>query len=110
MSFYERVWAKIKEIPAGKVSTYKEVAIALNSKAFRAVGTALKLNKNAPIVPCHRVINSDLDIGNYSGLGGIKKKIELLTKEGVEIKNNKIDSKYLYKFENSKMGSGKELF
>ena len=98
MSFYERVWAKIKEIPAGKVATYKDVALALNSKAYRAVGTALKLNPYAPKVPCHRVINSDSDIGNYSGLGGIKKKIELLKKEGVEVKNNKIDSKYLHYF------------
>lgn len=99
MSFYERVWAKIKEIPAGKVLTYKEVALSLNSKAFRSVGTALKLNPYAPKVPCHRVINSSGEIGNYSGSGGIKKKIELLTKEGVEIKDNKIDlTKYLFKF------------
>ncbi len=98
MSFYERVWDKIKEIPAGKVSTYALVAKSLNSKAYRAVGTALKLNINAPLVPCHRVISSSGDIGNYSGPGGVKKKIELLTKEGVEVKNNKIDSKFLHNF------------
>lgn len=99
MGFYERVWDKIKEIPKGKVSTYGKVAKSLNSKAYRAVGTALKCNPYAPKVPCHRVINSNGNIGNYSGPGGIKKKIELLTKEGIAVKNNKIDlKKYLYYF------------
>mgnify|MGYP001561689564 CR=1 FL=1 len=98
MGFYERVWDKIREIPKGKVSTYKEVALALNSKAYRAVGTALKLNPYAPKVPCHRVINLDGHVGNYSGSGGMKKKIEMLRKEGVEIKNNKIDYNYLHNF------------
>lgn len=99
MSFYKRVWDKVKEIPAGKVSTYALVAKSLNSKAYRAVGTALKLNPYAPKVPCHRVINSSGEIGNYSGQGGVKKKIELLTKEGVEIKDNKINlNRYLFIF------------
>ncbi len=98
MGFYERVWTKISEIPKGKVSTYALVASALNSKAYRAVGTALRKNPFAPKVPCHRVINSSGLIGNYSGSGGVKKKIKLLEKEGVEVKNNKVDSKYLHKF------------
>lgn len=98
MGFYEQVWQKIKEIPKGKVSTYALVGKALNSKAYRAVGTALKCNPYAPAVPCHRVINSNGNIGNYGGSGGVKKKAELLKKEGVEIVNNKIDSKYLYNF------------
>lgn len=93
MGFYERVWDKIREIPKGKVSTYASVAKALNSRAYRAVGTALKCNPYAPRTPCHRVINSNGHIGNYSATGGIKKKIELLKKEGVEIKNNKVDLK-----------------
>ena len=99
MGFYERVWDKIKEIPTGKVSTYGNVAKALHSKAFRAVGSALRYNPYAPKVPCHRVINSNGDIGNYSGSGGVERKIELLRKEGVEVVNNKIDlKKYLHKF------------
>ena len=44
MKFSDRVYKIIKKIPKGKVSTYKAVAEALNSKAYRAVGTAL--NKN----------------------------------------------------------------
>ncbi|MCX7641996.1 MAG: MGMT family protein, partial [Elusimicrobiales bacterium] len=43
---------------------------------------ALKKNPFAPIIPCHRVIRSDGRIGGYSGAGGIKKKKELLKKEG----------------------------
>lgn len=42
-------------------------------------------------VPCHRVINSDGRIGGFAH--GTKKKIQMLKKEGIEIKNNKIDLK-----------------
>ncbi len=52
----------------------------------RAVGQALKANPYAPFVPCHRVIKSDEEIGSYSGSNpeNIKKKIELLKKEGLK--------------------------
>lgn len=98
--FYQKIYSLLKTVPKGKVTTYKELAEGLNSKAYRAVGTAMKLNENAPVVPCHRVVNSDGSVGNYSGKGGVKGKIKLLEKEGVEVKNNKIiDFKNkLYKF------------
>jgi len=90
MNFNEEVWALTKKIPRGKVSTYKEIAKALNTKAYRAVGTALKKNPHAPKVPCHRVINSNGSIGAYKGKKNSKEKIKLLKKEGIKIKNNKI--------------------
>ena len=98
--FYQKVYSLLKKVPKGKVTTYKDLAKALHSKAYRAVGTAMRLNKNAPIVPCHRVVNSDGSVGYYSGKGGIKVKIILLEKEGVEVKNNKIENfkKKLFKF------------
>lgn len=98
MKFEERVWQKLRKIPRGKVVTYKGIARALRSRAFRAVGTAVGKNPNAPKWPCHRVINASGRIGKYSGRGGVKNKIKLLRKEGVEIKNNKIDlKKYFYR-------------
>ncbi|CAN0536123.1 unnamed protein product, partial [Ectocarpus sp. 8 AP-2014] len=51
-------------IPAGKISTYGGVANVLNSSA-RAVGGALRGNPFAPVVPCHRVVMSDLTIGGF---------------------------------------------
>ncbi len=98
MNFAQKVLQLTKRIPRGKVTTYKEIARELNSKAYRAVGTALKNNKNPIKIPCHRVINSDGSVGGYSGKKNSKKKIKLLLKEGVKIKNNKIEKKYLYRF------------
>jgi O-6-methylguanine DNA methyltransferase len=49
--------------------------------AARAVGSVMKINPLAPMIPCHRVVRSDGSIGNYSAKGGAKKKLELLRKE-----------------------------
>ncbi|MCX7641322.1 MAG: MGMT family protein, partial [Elusimicrobiales bacterium] len=82
-SFYQKVWKLCIKIPKGQVRSYKWIAKKLgNPRAARAVALALKKNPFAPIIPCHRVIRSDGRIGGYSGAGGIKKKKELLKKEG----------------------------
>jgi len=97
INFSKKVYEVCKQIPKGKVSTYKEIASKLNSKAYRAVGTTLNKNPYAPVVPCHRVINSNGNIGGFAS--GTKNKIKLLKQEGIEIKNNKIDLKeYLHEF------------
>jgi len=98
ISFQEKVLNLTKNIPKGKVSTYKILANKLKTKAYRAVGTALKNNNKPIIIPCHRVINSDGRVGNYAGKKNNKKKVQLLKKEGIEIKNNKIEKKYFYYF------------
>jgi methylated-DNA-[protein]-cysteine S-methyltransferase len=98
-SFDERVWEKLRKIPRGKVTTYKQIAIALGSpNAARAVGNACNRNKDSPRTPCHRVVKSDGSIGGYAK--GLKKKVALLRSEGVRIKNNKVlsFSKRLFEF------------
>ena len=96
--FFEKCWKACKRIPKGKVTTYKYLAMALNSKGYRAVGNAMNKNRNAPIVPCHRVVASDGSLHGYSF--GLKKKKEILKKEGIEVKNSKVVDfeKKLYKF------------
>ena len=89
-SFRFKVYEAIKKVPSGRVTTYKGVAVYLNSSAYRAVGRALALNPFAPQVPCHRVVKSDGRIGGYTAEGGIRKKIRLLKEEGVSIQNNRI--------------------
>ena len=84
--FQQKVWQYLKNIPRGKVKTYKQVAIALKSpKSARAVANACGKNPYAPKIPCHRVIRSDRGLGGYSGKGGIRKKLELLRSEKVKI-------------------------
>ena len=84
--FQQKVWQYLKNIPRGKVKTYKQVAIAIKSpKSARAVANACGKNPYAPKIPCHRVIRSDGGLGGYSGKGGIRKKLELLRSEKVKI-------------------------
>ncbi len=86
--FYEKCYKLLTQIPKGKVTSYKELANTLDTKAYRAVGTAMAKNPNPIVVPCHRVVKQDGSIGNYAL--GINKKIELLQQEGLEIKEGKI--------------------
>ena len=82
--FQLKVWKYLKNIPKGKVKTYKQVAIAIKSpKSARAVANACAKNPYAPKIPCHRVIRSDGSLGGYSGRGGIKQKLKLLRNEKV---------------------------
>ncbi len=100
MNFNEKVWALTKKIPKGNVTTYKIIAEKLGTKAYRAVGTALRKNRKPIIIPCHRVICSDGSLGGYKGELNNKEKALLLKKEDIEIKNNKIISlnRYLFYF------------
>jgi methylated-DNA-[protein]-cysteine S-methyltransferase len=99
MNFNERCYKILKKVPSGKVVTYKQIARVLGSRAYRAVGNAMRKNPYAPKIPCHRVINSDGFVGQFAR--GIKTKIRLLKSEGVIIDNEGfIDlKKYLYKLE-----------
>ena len=84
--FQQKVWQYLKNIPRGKIKTYKQVAIAIKSpKSARAVANACGKNPYAPKIPCHRVIRSDGGLGGYSGRGGIRKKLNLLKSEKVKI-------------------------
>jgi methylated-DNA-[protein]-cysteine S-methyltransferase len=103
MSFYEKVYTQLRKVPKGKVTTYKELAKALKTKAYRAVGQAMRHNPYAPEVPCHRVVASDGTIGGFSGKKtgkAIQDKISMLKKEGIEFEKNKIKDfeERLYRF------------
>ncbi len=87
--FQKKVWKILQQIPAGKITTYSVIAKALGNKnAARAVGNACNKNPFVPAVPCHRIVKNNGEIGGYSR--GVKKKIALLEKEGITIKNNRV--------------------
>lgn len=79
--FSQDVWKAMRKIPVGKTWSYSQLADrAGNSNAIRAAGTVCGKNLIAPIIPCHRVVKTNGDIGNYGY--GVKIKEWLLTHEG----------------------------
>ncbi len=84
--FQRRVYEALLKIPKGQVRTYAQVARMIGRpKAARAVGQALKRNRWAPRIPCHRVVAGDGTLGGYSAPGGLAAKRRLLRREGVEV-------------------------
>ncbi|KRM96272.1 methylated-DNA--protein-cysteine methyltransferase [Liquorilactobacillus aquaticus DSM 21051] len=78
--FQKNVWNILLESQSGDVLTYKKIAALLgNVKKSQAVGNANGANKIAIIIPCHRVINSNGEIGGYGG--GKERKKYLLNLE-----------------------------
>ncbi|MBT4857905.1 MGMT family protein [archaeon] len=91
--FSDNVYELLRQVPPGKVTTYKELANALNSSAYRAIGQIMKNNPDAPNTPCHRCVSTNGTIGGFngqnSGLEVIRKK-KILESEGITFSNNKI--------------------
>ena len=74
--FYQKVLKKVCEIPYGKTSSYKNIAEKLqNPKAYRAIANANVMNPIPIIIPCHRVILSNGNLGKYGGGEMMKKKL-----------------------------------
>ena len=97
-NFNQRCYVLLKQIPEGKVTTYREMAHAMGTTASRTVGTAMAKNKDLITTPCHRVVRSDGSVGQYAL--GTDKKTELLVREGVEISNGRVINleKFIHKF------------
>lgn len=76
-SFEERVWRALCDIPHGETRSYEDIARAVGSpRGVRAVGRANGLNRIAIVIPCHRVVNKNGDLGGYGG--GLWRKRRLL--------------------------------
>ena len=96
MSFNQKVWAITARIPQGEVTTYGEVARAIGSKGYRAVGNALNRNPYAPEVPCHRVVGSNGALTGFAA--GLEKKTKMLTAEGIIVKNGRARVQSFHRF------------
>jgi len=87
--FEKRVLEQVRKIPKGRVATYASTASRAGSpRAWRAVGNAMAKNPFVLIVPCHRVIRSTMETGNYGRRPEIKR--ELLEREGVAFRRNRV--------------------
>lgn len=81
--FRRAVLQALREIPYGETVSYSEVAATVGSRSARAVGQAVGWNPFPVLIPCHRVIAADGGLGGYSG--GLHRKVDLLTVEGIRI-------------------------
>ena len=87
----EDVYAILSKIPPGKVSTYGDVARAVgHPKAARAIGRIMANNPNPILVPCHRVVKSNGEIGGFAF--GEKMKREILENEGIKFNNRFVEN------------------
>ena len=65
-SFQVQVWKALLKVPTSHFASYKDIATLIkNPEAVRAVGTAIGKNPIAYLIPCHRVIKSGGEFGNY---------------------------------------------
>ena len=102
-SFSDNVYDLLRKVPKGRVTTYKEIAHALGSKAYRGVGQAMKRNPYAPEVPCHRVVAASGRIGGFRGKTSgtaVREKMKMLKDEGVELDGDRVKNfnEILYRF------------
>ena len=87
------VYDLVRTIPAGKVSTYKDVCASLGQGSPRSMGGALRNNPFAPHIPCHRVIASSFFVGGFKGKWAAPSTVvredsdKDLDEDGAEIRN-----------------------
>jgi AraC family transcriptional regulator of adaptative response/methylated-DNA-[protein]-cysteine methyltransferase len=86
-AFQWRVWQELQTIPYGSTRTYSEIARALGQPtAARAVARACATNPVSVVIPCHRVVREDGDLGGYRW--GLGRKKELLAREQLTVPLN----------------------
>ncbi|MGG5578156.1 MGMT family protein [Myroides sp. C15-4] len=92
-NFFERVYAVVREIPEGRVTTYGAIAKAIGApRSARMVGYAMNASHFDDSVPAHRVVNR---LGMLSGkhhFDGTNLMQQLLENEGVIIKDNQVQN------------------
>ena len=83
MTFFSQVYDLVRQIPAGKVTTYGEIARALGTRDARRVGHALHANPSGEITPCHRIVTKDGKLSDSYAFGGSIEQYAKLKEEGV---------------------------
>lgn len=92
--FQKNVWNELLKIQYGETATYSDISSRINNpKAVRATASANGANAIALIVPCHRIIESNGDLGGFGGGLPVKKRLLNL-----EIKNTKMTDEEKYNF------------
>lgn len=93
MTSAERVYQVVRQIPAGKVLTYGEVAKRAKVTSQRLVGHLLHRNPDPAHIPCHRVVNARGELARSYAFGGKKTQALKLLNEGIKLTRDKVDLK-----------------
>jgi methylated-DNA-protein-cysteine methyltransferase-like protein len=96
--FFERVYAVVRQIPRGRVTSYGAIAKAVGAaKASRTVGYAMNASHFLPDVPAHRVVNRQGLLTGKHHFGGMNAMQQLLEEEGIVVVDDQVqDFKTLF--------------
>ncbi|WP_322551423.1 MGMT family protein [Flavobacterium psychraquaticum] len=90
-NFFERVYAIVRQIPEGKVTSYGAIAKALGTaRSARMVGWAMNASHNLHDVPAHRVVNRKGLLSGKHHFDGTNLMQQLLENEGIKVIDNQI--------------------
>ncbi len=91
MDLYSYFYGLVRQIPAGMISTYGDLAKALGDiSASRACGYMLSINPDPEGTPCYKVIRSDGTVGKYTHVLGSAEKIRRLEKDGITLEGDSV--------------------
>jgi methylated-DNA-protein-cysteine methyltransferase-like protein len=92
--FYEMIYEVVRMVPAGRVTSYGAIASYLGSpKSSRMVGWAMnQSHAQKKYVPAHRVVNRNGELTGKIHFATPTQMEELLKKEGIKVKKNKVVS------------------
>ena len=86
MNLKENVYALVRAVPTGRVTTYGAIARSLGNPGLaRAVGNALHQNDDAFYTPCWRVLNAKGHLAANYGIGGPEMQRRFLEEDGIEV-------------------------
>ena len=83
MTFFDQVYALVRQVPPGFVTTYGDLARALGTRDARRIGHALHANPDDSLTPCHRVVARDGRLAPHYAFGGSLEQHARLQAEGV---------------------------
>lgn len=84
-AFEQAIWRQLEQVSYGQTISYGELAKRAGTAGVRAVGSAVGRNPLPIVIPCHRIVQADGRLGNYSGGEGPATKRRLLALEGCNI-------------------------
>jgi len=91
MNLEQKVYKKLLNVQKGQITTYGDLANAVGLKnGQRLIGKIMNKNPYPVLIPCHRVVMSTGKIGGYAY--GEHVKMKMLSDEGIEIINGKIEN------------------